>query len=201
MATLLSYALTSVADVKETLGISSGDSTQNNLITRKINQATEIIEGYCQRRFKEQALITEYHEGSRTDELVLLQRPVTDATPFVLSARDTALNDNDFNTVDANQYFVDANAGIVRAVSTFYGHWDRWKVVYSAGYATIPSDLAEAAVTLAAYLVSNGGSGQAVKRTREGQREVEYQAASQGEDLLGELGIQATLNRYANTVI
>lgn len=201
MADLLSYALTTLADVRESLGIDAGDTSSDNIIKRKINQATEIIEGYTQRRFASTVYTDEYYDGSLRDQLLLRQYPVITFTS--LSARDTSQNDNDFNTVDANQYFVDSNSGIIEAVSGFYGGFDRWKVTYTAGYATIPSDLAEAAATLAAYFVSNDPASSAnVKRKREGSREIEYtNNASTTEELFDQLGIKATLDRYTNHVL
>ncbi len=163
MADLLSYALTSVADVKESLGIASGDSSKNNIITRKINQATEIIEGYCNRRFKATDY-TEYYDGSLGDQLVLRHRPVNSVT--TLSVRISSINEDIFDVIDPDQYFIDTTAGILDAVDTFYGSYNRWKIVYNAGYTTIPADLAEAAATLAAFMVENGGTGQSIKRKK-----------------------------------
>lgn len=212
MADLLSYALCTVDDVKELLGIASSDTTKDNLIKRKINDATERIEGYCQRRFKSTTYTDEVYDGTGYDSLLLRNYPVTAFTS--LSARDTSLNDNDFNSVDANQYFINSNDGIVEAISTFYGHYDRWKVTYTAGYTTIPSDLAEACATLAAELVSRspgyGSDGSAfgsgVKRVTEGQRSVEYQdsssiAGSSGSSLIQSLGLDDVLDRYTNHVL
>ena len=51
MATLLTHALTNLADVKESMGIAASDTSYDNLIVRKINQVTRQIEGYCGRRF------------------------------------------------------------------------------------------------------------------------------------------------------
>jgi hypothetical protein len=51
LMSLLSYALCSLFDVKESMGIASSDQSWDNLIIRKINQATRQIEAYCDRRF------------------------------------------------------------------------------------------------------------------------------------------------------
>lgn len=202
MASLLDYALTSVADVKESLGISSGDTSKNNLIIRKINQATEMIEHYIGRRLKLTTYTDELYDGTHTDQLVLKQRPVTEV--ISLKARSTVTNDNNFDTIDAENYFVDEDAGIINAISSFYGWYERWSVTYSAGYATIPADIQEAAATLAAHLVNSGSysSGQSVKRMTEGSRSVEYQdnTASSG-SLIIELGLDDILAPYVNTVI
>ncbi len=195
---LLSYALCSVDDVRDMPGVDSSLSTA--FIERKINQATEMIEGYTQRRFKT-GTYTEEYDGSGTLELVLRQRPVTAVTS--VSARSTSLNDADWDAIPTDQYFLDASAGILTGVSTFYGVNNRWQVVYTAGYDVIPADLREAAATLATYLVQGNASGQSVKRRKEGAREIEYVVPfSMGaSSLINDLGLDETLNRYADTVV
>lgn len=204
MATLLDYALTTVADVKETLGIASSVTTYDNLITRKINQATEMIEGYCGRRFKA-ADYTEYYDGSGIDQLLLRNRPINTLTS--LGYRNTSQNDDDFSAVNSDDFYIDNNAGVLEALSSFWGRYDRWKVVYNAGYTTIPSDLAEACASLAAYLYSNDGSQVAgVTQKKEGTREIHYgnSKVQWGSDpisannIITQLGLQVTLDRYAD---
>lgn len=205
MAVLLSYALTTVADVKESLGISSSDSTKDNLIIRKINQATEMIEKYTGRRFKADDY-TEYLDATNTDELVLSQRPINSIAS--ISRRDSVDNENSFDAYDSEDYFftagsVDSRAGVIEGVFNFTGGRDRIKVVYNAGYTTIPSDIAEAAATLAAFLVGNGTSGTNVKSKTEGQRSITYFDSSQGarNNLFEQLGIDDILDTYANTPV
>lgn len=203
---LLDYALCSVSDVRDTPGVPS--SISDAYITRKVNQATLIIENYCGRRFKETDYVDEPHDGSLTDQLVLLQRPVNTSETFTLKSRDSTLNQADTTTIDTDNYFINSEAGTVGAVSSFYGSFDRWLVTYTAGYATIPADIAEACCTLAAYLCINALTpGQSAKRKQEGSREIEYFAAGGGNttnpssDILKQLGIDSMLAPYANTVI
>lgn len=199
MATLLDYALCSVSDVKELLGIASSDNTKNNLIIRKINQATEIIEGYCRRRFKETTYTDEIYDGTGTDQLGLLNYPISAVT---LSMRDTTLNEADFNSVDSELFFIDSTSGLLNGVGSFYGGWGQYRVTYTAGYSTIPSDLAEACATLAAYFVSNDPSMSAfVTRKKEGSREISYSDTANRGNLYEQLGIQITLDRYSRTTL
>lgn len=201
MANLLDYALTTLNDVKESLGIEGSDTSWDNLIKRKINQATEIIEGYTGRRFKLTTYTDELYEGNNGNELLLRNYPIVGSV--TLSARDTYENDNDFNAIDANQFFIDSNSGVIEGLGSFYGGFGRWKVTYAAGYATIPSDVAEAAATLASYLTVNDPATSAnVSMKREGARQIQFtnnQATT--EELLDQLGIKLTLDRYTNTVL
>ena len=177
MAALLSYALTNLSDVKESLGIPSSDTSKDNLIIRKINQATLAIENYCGRRFKETTYTDEVYNGTHTDQIVLKQRPISAVT---LKGRDTSLNEDDFETLQTNIYFVESEAGILNLVFNAVGRWGAYSVTYTAGYATIPADLAEACVSLACFYVNEAdGSNVGVSRKQEGQRSIQYANSGQ----------------------
>lgn len=200
MATLLDYALTSVADVKESLGIDSGDNSKNNLIIRKINQATEMIERYTGRRFKTTIYTNEEYDATGRDQLILRQRPIHTDEAFSLSWRNSTLNEDDWEASDTEYYFSDANAGVVDGNFNFGGGYNRYRVSYTAGYDTIPADIAEACASLAAFLVENGTSGSNVKSKTEGQRKIEYQdqGMTGAVSLFEQLGIDDILNPYRN---
>jgi hypothetical protein len=205
MATLVAYALTTVADVKESLGIASSDHTKDNLITRKINQVTDLIQTYCGRNFTLQQYI-EYADGSNTDQIVLKQRPVVaDAShAFLVEQRGSTLNDEDFETIPADLFFLDATAGVVDLDYIASGRWDRYRYTYYAGYATIPNDLAEAANMLACYFTTNpAGARIGVVQVKEGQRETRYSNSSTNSSLsfrsiAEQLGIDTVLDSYSN---
>lgn len=198
MATLASYALTSVSDVKETLGISSGEDSKDNLITRKINQATDMMERWCgynvDQHFAETTYTNEEYDGNGSNRLILRNRPVTSITSF--QYRDTTQNTDDWTDVESELYFRDEKPGIISLLFTQTDHFQRYRVSYVAGYSTIPHDLAEACATLAAYLTDNSQTGVAVKRKEEGQREIEYFQPQQGSSLIEQLGIDDVLAGY-----
>lgn len=205
MATLLSYALCSLADVKESLGISSGDTSRDNLIIRKINQATAMIESYTGRRFALTTYTNEEYDATQTNQLILKQRPVVSFTAY--GRRDTSLNEDDFDSIDTNLYFVDNNAGVIDGLFNSSGGWNKWRVTYTAGYATIPADIAEAAASLAAYLVENPVSGgSSVRSKEEGQRRIEYYqvggtGGSASNGIFDILGITDIINSYCDMPI
>ncbi len=202
MASLLSYALTNLNDVKESLGIASSDTTWDNLIIRKINQATIAIEKYTGRRFALTTYTDEEYNGSHIDQLVLRQRPIV-GTP-TLKARDTSLNEADFDTLESNLLFTNAEAGILDLNFGATGRWSRYAVTYSAGYATIPEDLAEACASLAAFYVINADSfSVGVSEKREGQRSIKYstsggQSGLSFDGIMQQLGIDGILESYSN---
>lgn len=203
MANLVDYALTTVSDVKESLGIASSDHSKDNLITRKINQVTDLIQTYTGRTFK-LAQYTEYYDGSNTDQIVLRQRPITvDAShPFLVEQRDTTLNQDGFETIPSELYFVDANSGVVDLDYNARGHWDRYRYTYYGGYATIPNDLAEAANMLACYFVNNpAGARIGVALIKEGQRETRLGNNNNTmtfRNIIQQLGVDAIIDSYSN---
>lgn len=203
MATLLPYALCTVSDVKENLGISSSDSSHDSLIIRKINQATDMIETYTGRRFALTTYTNEQYDGTRTDQIILKQRPVTALTAF--GRRDTLLNEDDFETIDSQLYFLDSDAGVLDLLFAAGGQWNGWQFTYTAGYTTIPAAIAESAASLAAYLVSNPiAAGSSVRTKEEGQRRIEYYqvggsgSGAGGNGIMDIVGITSILDSYSN---
>ena len=198
MASLLSYALTSVSDVKESLGIASSDTSKDNLIIRKINQATIAIERYCGRRFALTTYTDEGYNGTQIDQILLKNRPIVGTVS--LGVRDTTLNEDDFDTVESTLVFSNDNAGILNLNFRAIGRWSRYRVTYQAGYATIPEDLAEACASLACFYVQNSdGSDVGVAQKKEGQREVRYANTAQSfKTVSQQLGIDGIVDSYAN---
>lgn len=201
MAALLSYALTNVSDVKESLGIASSNTQYDNLIIRKINQATLAIEAYCGRRFKQTDYTDELYYGTNTSQIVLKNRPVV-GTPTV-EIRDSTLNEANFETIESTLLFTDANSGVLDLNFRAIGAAGRYAVTYTAGYSTIPEDLAEACASLAAYYVNNAdGTDVGIASKKEGQREVRYSNASVNfKSLMENLGIDEIINSYANNPV
>jgi len=200
MATLLPNALTTLADVKETLGIASSDTTRDNLIIRQINSATETIEKYTGRKFMLTTYTNEEYDATNTDQLILKHNPVTTFT--TLEVRDTALNMSDWETVDSELYFVDYSAGVLDLIFHATGRWNRYRATYSAGYATIPSDIQEACVSLAAFNVANPSVDAQVRKKQEGSRSIEYFDTSNSKSsIFDQLGLLDVLNSYCDMPI
>jgi uncharacterized phiE125 gp8 family phage protein len=192
MTALSPEALTSVADVKEILGITG--TAQDNLITRNINYATKIILNYCGVSSFNSTAYVEYYDGIGGNELVLRNKPVITMTS--VEWRDEAGNNASFTTLDAEDYFVDTDAGIIKALVNFGSSFHSWKIAYTAGYATIPDDLAEACARMAAFVTENGTAGTSIKSKQEGQRKVEYfdsTTATGNASLIDSLGLDDIL--------
>ncbi len=200
MTVLSTEALTTVADVKELLGISAGSTSKDNLITRNINYATKIILNYCGRTSFNDTAYTEYYDGIGGTELVLRNRPVITVTSVAYNTEGNSTGA--YTTLDSDDYFVDTEAGIIKSQQQFVGNYHTWQVIYTAGYTTIPDDLAEACARMAAYMTEQGTAGTNVKKRQEGQRSVEY-FESQGSSgsLIESLGLDDILRPYSEHII
>lgn len=156
---LLSYALTSVANVKAYLDITT--STKDTLIELLINGCTDWIEAECgNRRFKDSTTdITEYYDGdydsTGRDKIFLKQFPINSITSVSYKSGgnisptwvDYSLNDYERNDEQGVLYFANETRQYLLALPR--GR-QIVKVVYKAGYITIPSDLELCCIKLVA---------------------------------------------------
>ena len=73
----VSQAITEVNRVKEYIGIPEDNTASDNLLVRLVNRATDMIESYCGRIFRERTYLLERYTGDGTADLYLNQWPVT----------------------------------------------------------------------------------------------------------------------------
>lgn len=147
--TLSDYALT---DLDTVLSFRQGQGEtlnttpeQKELLKFLINTYTEMFEKNCDRLFKSRT-ITEYLDGEGDYTLIPKQYPISSIT---------SINDDgnwvwgDDTLVSSSAYRIKNNRVIVLGQSTgYFGDYDQnIKLVYVAGYTTIPSDLEFACIT------------------------------------------------------
>ena len=149
-----STALAALASLKAYLGISEDD--YDVVLQQLIDAASEAIERYCCRSFA-QAERTEYYNGRGSAWLVLRERPVSE----VADLRDDLGRDFDSaDPIDADDYTVHDDEGIIRLLAGVFQDGSRnVRARYTAGYATIPDDLAQACMVLAASWFNTGRQG------------------------------------------
>jgi uncharacterized phiE125 gp8 family phage protein len=148
--------LTTRDDLKRYLGIDAGDTSQDDLLDDLIDYASERIETHCRRRFASEEL-TEYLDGPGTTELVLSRRPVSVLSSVRVDA------DRGFaaeTEVDSSELVLRADAGVAERVGAIFPAGARnVRVEYTAGYSTVPDDLALACVKLAAAWYAHARAG------------------------------------------
>ncbi|WP_298865105.1 hypothetical protein [uncultured Gimesia sp.] len=175
-------ALTDKATIKTLLGIS--DTSLDAAIDLMIPQADAIIKGYLQRNI-EQAIYTEYYSGSGDKVLLLNQTPVqsitsvhldsdgyygdgTDAFPtssVLVEGTDFVLQKDDATNTEVSKSGIvyHTGKGWPRPSSRLQGQLTsapgigigNIKVVYVAGWATVPSDIQFAANKLVISMVQS----------------------------------------------
>jgi hypothetical protein len=188
-ASLASNALTTVAKVKDDLGLT--DSTKDSVVIRMINSASSAIENYCRRTFG-RATETQTLRGSGTHELALARTPLVSITSVAF----------DGETDSSGNYKIhDADAGLVWKDSTWIpeppwypgasgfpvvGAGERlYSVVYVGGYilpkdgkadgtTTLPADLEEACILTAVSQYRNRGGDRRVTSKALGDASVAY---------------------------
>ncbi len=214
-------ALTTLADLKTYLGIS--DTSEDSLLNLLIADADAAILGYIGRTI-EQATLTEYYSGDASQMLVLKQRPVTAVTSvhvddsgyagqgsgaFASATEWTAGTDFYIRTEVENE----SNTGELVAIKgpgTFTADhqpktWGEWpdgtgnvKVIYVAGYATVPSDIAGACRILVAWMRASRDNGMPVKSEKLGS----YSYTLLDDTGIPELAtIRGICNRYRNMIL
>lgn len=154
-----STRLATLAELKLYLGISeSGESdpVNDDLLGQLIDYASERIESHCERAFAE-GEITEYHDGSGIHRIVLRRRPVTDLSAVYEDA------DREFGEatklLELDLVLYPEKGLVVRVGAVFPEGALNVKVVYTAGYETIPDDVAAACVKLAASWYAHARAG------------------------------------------
>lgn len=136
---LLDYALTTVQRAADYLGlgtIASGSTKETNL-QLIINSVTTFLERYTGRRMLQTTYTQEeYDVDDNATGIVLKHNPVDESTGVTLEVRTSSLNEDDWDSIDAEDYFVDYNAGIIKPASglTFVGGIKKYRVTYKAGY-------------------------------------------------------------------
>lgn len=138
-------------DVKLHLGLTG--TTYDAAITKLVTAASKAVERFCRRRFSV-ASYTEYHDGGGKDRLVLAHRPVVSVTNVW---DDLERDFSDDALLEPEEYVTDLNAGmLLLKQGRFFAGVRNVKVVYTAGCATMPEDIAHAAVLLAAIWFRQG---------------------------------------------
>ena len=207
-----SYALTTRQRLIDFLKLTAADLTdqENSLLDRIIDSVTETIEAYVGFRIKSTAYTTEEYDTDNSNVLILKRRPIDSSATFQLHRRNSALNEDEWETVDPQYYHVDYDAGIIYGAGNwkFFRSRRGYRVSYTAGVSfdnssTFLSDTTMGDVELAAWLMAKDLWNEAkrdsdVLRERLGDYEVEYRETSDSKINSSALEI---LNRYASSEV
>lgn len=134
MSELPTYALTTLARVKDRLGITSNGA--DVVLERIIASATDYIEAHCNRRFKRTSYTNELHmiTGVNVDSLHLRHAPVT--TIASVQYRTGLVSNPTWTSYTTDDYELlgDGKSGIVVLYGTPVSGANNIRVSYTAGY-------------------------------------------------------------------
>ena len=193
--------ITSVATLKTYLDISG--TTQDSLLELLIKSVTDLVQSYCNRAFVQIAYTQEEYDGTGTKELLLNNYPIKTSAGFTLERNVATNNSDSWETVDAEDYFVDAERGIVTKLTNFWQAKNKYRVTYTAGYdktadTTIlawPADLELACINLAAILYTRRKA-MGIKNESVGDFSVTFSDALEEDP-----SIKTTLDKYKRYVL
>ena len=168
-----SYALTTAARLSAYMDLTTPTGTELTAMEAVIDACTEFIENYLGFRVQQTAYTQQEYDTEAGQILVLNHSPVASGETFTLERRTSPLDEDEWETVDAEYYHVDWDAGIILAA----GGWEfsrtrrGYRVSYTAGYDfdnsdTYLSDTEGGDIELAAWMLMEavwnkrkGGSG------------------------------------------
>ena len=140
--------LTALAVLKEHLKIETGQTGDDAFLTSLIDRASQFIKRYTGRVLN-QTTLTETYDALGSPVLLLRDFPVVSVT----SVHESIDQVFDATTlVPAADYYVNLRKGRITRTSgaPWLSYPDAVQVVYSAGYATIPTDIEMVALELCA---------------------------------------------------
>jgi hypothetical protein len=144
--------LTTIDALKQWLGETTDKS--DDALTHVVSAASAFVESYCQRKFNSDTY-TEYHDGTDAETLNLNQFPIISVTGVYEggSAVSLVTGVDPYANPQPEIVIYQEEGKLVRPFSSFFGYRRYYKVIYVAGYATIPADLVDATLNVAALML------------------------------------------------
>ena len=203
---LKSYAWTTVERAANFGGLGTLTGTNETVMEGLINALTDYCESYMGKRVKKTTYTNEEYDSERSNILVLRHSPVVSGGTFILSRRNSGLNEDDWEEVDSKYYNVDEKAGIVKGAGglVFSRSVKGYRVTYTAGYdfdnvTTFLSDTEAGELEMAIWMMVNevysrrSGGGAGVEAESIGDYSVKY-----GPSMLENETVKSILDKHAD---
>lgn len=131
--------LATLAQLKTQLNFKQSDTQFDAKLTMFLDAASAWVETYCNRIFAS-ATYTELFHGNRSNLLNPRQWPITAVTELRLSSERAWTDAN--TLVDSKEYDINTDGlGLVFYAGHFPLGFNNVRLIYTAGYAIVPSDL------------------------------------------------------------
>lgn len=201
-----SYALTTAQRLSSFLGITLPTGAQLTVMGSIINSTTDFIERYIGRRVMKTTYTNEMYDTEEAETLNLKQFPIVAGTTVILQRRTSALNEDDWETVDSEYYHIEYPSGMLIGAGgvVFFTTRHGYRVTYTAGYdfdnaATFLADTEGGDLELATWMLASaiwnrraGGGGSDVVQESIGDYSVTY-----NKYLLENEDVKAILDKYS----
>lgn len=139
------YSLVSLDNIKKFMGMTGSTSDGDDLLEDLINRVSTLFESYMNEHILSRSY-TEYHDGKGVYVLFPKHSPITSITSihddYDWDYLDADLIDSDDYTIVNDNYIA-----LKTAVSSFADYTQNVKIIYTAGYLTVPDDLIQACIT------------------------------------------------------
>lgn len=147
--------LVTLAQLKNYLDVDSADLVDDNKLEYVINAASNFFMAETNRLLKARNL-TEYYDGNESTELFLNQYPINSSAETIEIYTSLSVpRDYTDNQISSDYILIESEVGIVSLISDYFPKGKQTvKVVYNAGYASIPYDIQRAALELCALMWS-----------------------------------------------
>lgn len=146
------YSLTSLDLVKYFMGMTGTDSESDDLLENLIDRVSTLFESYCDRNILSREY-NEVYDGRGSNKLYTNQYPITSVSGI--------WDDYDWTwdsgtEVDSDYYRIYEGGRYITFRDTYlYDYQQNVKIIYTAGYATVPSDIQHACITEVARSYKN----------------------------------------------
>ncbi len=130
----INNALTTLARAKSYLDITG--SSKDLVLTMIILAASKYIEEtYCKRKFKRQAFSQELYDGNGSPRLFVKNKPIISTATLTVEVRRGIDSTDDWETLDAEEYYVDYTTGRITLVSGCFIHgMQNYRITYTGGF-------------------------------------------------------------------
>lgn len=143
--------LCTVSEVKQLVNIRPGATDDDAFIQRLITSTSQVFKRYTGRDIAS-AQYDEVYDGTGTPRLQLVNTPVISVTSLAVG-----LPNANRTTLTVNTEWVWNRHGIITLLGGLFSNLPNLvRVVYTAGYATIPTDVAEKCAKVAALRYREG---------------------------------------------
>jgi hypothetical protein len=162
-------ALATLAQLKTQLGFKPSDTVQDPKLQLFLDAGSAWVESYCNRIFS-QASRTELFHGNRSNALNPRQWPITAVTELRVSS--TRSWGDSSSLLDSSSYGISPDGIMVINYSGIFPlGFDNVRLIYTAGYATIPADLVLANLWASEwfYLHNNRGDAGRTSVSKQGE--------------------------------